>query len=154
MDIYNFTNRLDADATMSMSKKSATWLWEMLMWQCPVGSGRTAFIPESGILVSAFKAEKEDGGGVHVIKTIVSGATLSGLDEEEEEVIEVNSRREENDGSLLYKAIFASGATEWLPASDFIDDDGTATNAWLAFATEEEIRGAYQRFSEATLKVS
>lgn len=138
---------------MSMSKKSAPWLWEMLMWECPLHCGRTAFLPESGILVSAIKTTKQNGEDMHVMKIVTSGATVGHVDEDEEEVVTVTARRQAEDGSVHYETNFTSGVTHWLPASSFINDDGTATLAWLAFVGEEEIQGAFQHFTTDKLKV-
>lgn len=138
---------------MSVPATTKPFLWELLSWQCPLDCGRTAFIPESGILVSAFKALKENGKDFHVIKTIMSGASIGEFDAQEEAVTAVTDKRQEDDGTVLYKTTFASGEVQWLPASSFINDDGTVTDVWLAFASEGEVRSAFAPFTESQLKV-
>lgn len=138
---------------MSMPATTKPFLWEMLAWQCPLDCGRTAFIPETGVLVSAFKAMKENGKDSHLIKTIMSGAQIGRFDEEEETVTALTDRQYDDDGTVLYKTIFASGVTDWLPASSFINADGTVTDAWLAFVSESELRNAFTSFTKSQLKV-
>lgn len=149
---FNLLIIVGAGATMSMPS-TKPFLWEMLAWQCPLDCGRTAFIPETGVLVSAFKAMKENGKDSHVIKTIMSGAQIGPFDEEEETVTAVTARRHDDDGTVLYKTIFASGVSEWLSASSFINADGTVTDAWLAFVSESELRSAFTPFTKSQLKV-
>lgn len=123
------------------------------MWECPLKHGRTAFIPESNILVSAIKQTKENSSDMIVLKTITCAALVGEMDEDEEEVLSITAKHDAEDGSMLYETTFTSGTKQWLPASSFINDDGTATFAWLAYASEEEIQGAYQRFTLENLKV-
>lgn len=125
----------------------------MLSWGCPLNHGRTAFIPESNILVSVFKVMKEDGDDTHLVKIITSGATIKQSVVDEEEVASVTARELQSDKSYRYLTVFTSGEHHWLPASSFIDDDGTITLAWLAFVGEQEIQDALRRFTKAQLRV-
>lgn len=136
---------------MSMPATCEKAVWALLDWNCGLDAGRTAFIPETGLLVSSFKVMSESSGKEHQIKTIISGATCEREDSDEELVSAVTEKRQENDNTL-YKAIFASGEHRWLSARDFIDADGVVNGAWLAFADADDLEAAFSSFTETELK--
>lgn len=61
-----------ATATMSMPSNTKKWLWGALDRSCGIDCGRTAWNPDTGLLVSSFKVISETGK-VHQIKTLASG---------------------------------------------------------------------------------
>jgi hypothetical protein len=139
------------DATMSMSSQTKPWLWEMLDWNCAVDEGRVAFSPASGLVVSSFKVLSETNT-LHQIKTISSGCRLEADEADEEAVVDVLDRRD-NDGQLEYQTRFADGGTDWLLAHDFIDSDGTTNLAWLTFANDDDLKQAFESFTANELRV-
>lgn len=141
-----------ANATMSMPATCEKPVWAMLDWRCGLDEGRTAIIPETGLLVSSFKVMSEGSGKEHQIKTIVSGATCVPLVVDEDIVLSVVEKRQEG-SKTLYKTLFASGEHRWLLARDFIDDDGTVNDQWLTFVDLNDLREAFSSFTEAKLKV-
>lgn len=141
-----------ADATMSMPANCEKGVWELLDWNCGLDAGRTAFVPESRLIVSSYKVVSESTQKEHQIKTILSGATITQPNSNEETVLQVLARKEE-DGIFKYQAIFASGELHWLPARDFIDVEGVISDAWLTFAKEVDLKSALSLFTASQLKV-
>jgi hypothetical protein len=139
------------EATMSMSSKVKPWLWEMLDWDCAVDEGRVATIPDQGVVVSSFKVQTERGV-VHQIKTISSAFESVVPDDSETIVLKVTDRRE-NRGQLEYLTHWLDGSTSWIPAAEFIDEDGTPTLPWLEFSDKNDLTLAYSAYALDQLKV-
>jgi len=137
-------------ATMSMSSNVKPWLWEMLDWDCAIDEGRVASIPGLGIVVSSFKVQTERGN-LHQIKTISSAFQVVVPDDAETIVLKVSDRRKSRD-QLEYFTHWSDGSTDWLPTSQFIDEDGTANTSWLDFANESDLISAFSAYSLNQLK--
>lgn len=137
---------------MSMPANCEKAIWEMLDHNCGLDAGRTAFVPESGLLFNSFKSASENNRTEHQIKTIMSGAAIRRPESDEHTVLQVLERRKV-DGNLEYQARFATGELEWLPARDFMDPDGVVSGAWLAFAEKRDLEAVLSSFTAAQLKV-
>lgn len=137
---------------MSMPTNCEKAVWELLDWNCGLDAGRTAFIPESGLIVSSYKVVSESTQKEHQIKTIMSGATITQPNSDEETVLQVLARKEE-DGIFKYQARFVSGELHWLPARDFVDVEGVVSDAWLTFAKEVDLETVLSSFTALQLKV-
>jgi hypothetical protein len=140
------------DATMSMPANAKPWLWALLDFNCTVDSGRLAFFPKEGFVVSSFKVMTE-AGNEHQIKTISSGCELVQTGEEEDIVVQVRDRREDSDGDLQYLTEFLDGHTDWLMGRDFIDNDGTTNLAWLSFVNGDDLQATFLSYTHQQLKV-
>jgi Transposase IS4 len=143
------------EATMSMSSVHKPWLWEMLDWGCGIDEGRTAYAPNTGIVVSSFKVETEKRT-THQIKTISSGCEVALPDEQEAFVLRVTDRRKSPaaGNQFEYLAHFADGTSGWLHSQQFIDDDGTINISWLTFVDEDDLNIAFNSYTAEKLKVS
>lgn len=139
-------------ATMSMPANAKPWLWALLDFNCTIDSGRLAFFPKEGFVVSSFKVMTE-AGNEHQIKTISSGCELVQTGEEEDIVVQVRDRREDSDGNLQYLTEFLDGHTDWLMGRDFIDDDGKTNLAWLSFVNGDDLQATFRSYTHQQLKV-
>lgn len=137
---------------MSMPANVESCVWQLLNWNCGLNAGRSAYIPESGVIVNSFKVLSESTQKEHQIKTIMSGAEISPPDNGEEVVLKVLERQEKN-GKFVYKTKFASGEIRLLKARDFIDDSGDINAAWLGFAKADDLEAAIASFTESKLKL-
>jgi hypothetical protein len=142
-------------ATMSMSSIHKPWLWEMLDWGCGIDEGRTAYDPESGIVVSSFKVETKSPT-THQIKTISSCCMVILPRDQEAVVLRVSDRRPSRAASnhFEYLAHFSDGTSQWLRSKHFIDDDGAITISWLTFADEDDLKMAFSSYTAEQLRVS
>jgi hypothetical protein len=140
------------NATMSMAANVESWIWETLDFNCGIDEGRLAFYPKKNIVISSYKVLTETGNE-HQIKTISSGCGLLPTEEEEEDVVVKISDRRSVKNKLEYNTHFADGREAWLPAYDFIDDDGTTNFAWLQFADESDLKAVFSSFTHKKLQV-
>jgi hypothetical protein len=141
------------NATMSMAANVESWIWETLDFNCGIDEGRLAFLPKANIIISSYKVLTE-AGNEHQIKTISSGCVLKPTEEEDEEgvVLKITDRRVSKN-KLEYYTHFADGQKDWLPAHDFIDDNGTANFAWIQFADENDLTSAFASYTHKQLQV-
>lgn len=138
------------DATMSMSSRVKPF-WELLDWDCGVGEGRAAYIPDQKIVISSFKVVSERGDW-HQIKMISSACDVALAEVEEPLVLRVSDRRHQR-GQSQYLTHFSDGTAEWLPPENFIDLDGKTNASWLSFADENDLTTAFSDFTLAELQV-
>lgn len=140
------------NATMSMPANVESWVWETLDFNCGIDEGGLAFLPNENIIISSYKVLTETGNE-HQIKTISSGCTLDPAEEDEEGVVLKITDRRVSKNKLEYYTHFADGQKDWLPAHDFIDDNGTANFAWLQFADENDLKSAFASYTHKQLQV-
>lgn len=100
--------------------------------------GRTAYVPETGVMVSAFFVQSETGKDI-TIKTICSGHLLGEAPSSSEDVVVAVTERRAESGSFEYLTTFGDGSQSWWKAGIFFDDDGTATQHFLEFASDEDL---------------
>lgn len=136
---------LGAHATFSMPTNHRAWLWELLAWDCPINSGRTALLPikdgEEQALVSVFHVKSETNKIID-IRTLSTGFSWIRPDSVEEEVVRIGSRRTSDTGAFEYETYWGDGSVTWQQARTFMDDDGTFNIYWLKAATPEDVRDA------------
>lgn len=129
--------------TMSMTEKPNQWLWDLLVWKCPLNSGRAALMPLEGTedhyLASSYHVESDSGKMID-IRTITSAFSFEEPERAEDMVASILSRRSGDEGFFEYETLWTAGDTTWEQARSFMDDDGTFNYKWLEFAEEEDIR--------------
>ena len=134
---------------MSMSSRVETWLWEMLGWGCGIDQGRTAYCPESNLLVSAFTVLSETGK-THQIKTISTGFQVEQAPGSEDEVLAVKGRRL-GPAQTTYLTCYADGSQSCLRFPAFFSDDGTVTSAFLSFCSRDDLEMGFKSYSAPKL---
>jgi len=140
-------------ATMSMSSNVRPWLWEMMDFGCGVDEGRTLFIPETTTLLSILKVVSTNSNNLHTIKTISTGWTPRLKPAKEFVIVKVIDRHQAPSREPEYLGVDEYGDEYWISFRDFISADGTATAAWLEYASVEDLKQDYSRFKCSKLKV-
>jgi hypothetical protein len=151
-DLLDWARTHNIRGTLSMPKKTWAWLPESLTYGAPLDSGRIAFLPEFKYLYSAYNVIN-DKSEVRTVKTLTSAFSFQVSPESETEVAYVTERQRDDQGRYEYLTVWASGKSEWLPSSSFMDDDGTFTNAWLHFADESDVKEAISSLTVAELNL-
>lgn len=128
-------------ATLSMPKKTWPWLHEALAFGAPIESGRIAYIPDLQLLYSAYLTSN-DRGELRTVKTLTSAFKFQLHSEGESEVSYVVERRKNASNRYEYHTIWSDGSDDWQPATSFMDEDGTFTNAWLEVADKNDVMDA------------
>lgn len=136
-----------------MASNISPWLWKMLTYGCSINEGRSAFVPGSGLAVSAYCVLSETGK-LHTIKTIGTGFSFKASSEEpmEDLVSRVLERREASPSRYQYHTQMRDGSLRWLDGSAFFSDDGTVTDAFLEFASRSDFRSVCSHLSVFRLK--
>lgn len=137
-----------------MASNVKPWLWEMLVTDCGIDEGRSVYVPESGLLISAFQVVTERNT-THVIKTLASGFSFSDRRDPadlEVTVLRVESQRETDNGELEFLAVMENGSREWLGSRAFFSDDGTVTESFLSTAGSDVLARCLELYSLAALK--
>jgi hypothetical protein len=146
---------LGAHVTFSMAPNHRPWLWEMLAWECPLDSGRTALVPildgREHALASVFHV-KSDTDKVIDIRTLTTGFSWTRPDIAEETVARIGQRRTSDTGIFEYETVWADGSETWQQARSFMDDDGKFNIAWLEKAEAEDVRDALHDLTQAQLE--
>jgi hypothetical protein len=146
VDIHRYYSK-GVTVTMSMTETPYKWLWDLLVWQCPLNAGRAALLPieESDVhyIASAYHVESESGK-INDIRTITSAFAFQEAERAEVVVTAVSSRRTDQNGFFEYETHWVDGDVTWQLAQSFMNDDGTFTYKWLEFAEEEDIRAVLQ----------
>ena len=136
---------LGINATFSMSPNHKRWLWELLAWDCPLTSGRTALLPirdgEDQAVVSLFHVKSETDKIID-IRTLSTSFTWTIPDAAEGVVTSVGTRRTNDIGIFEYETHWADGSITWQQARTFMDPDGTFNISWLRNADAEDVRDA------------
>jgi hypothetical protein len=115
-----------------MSKKTWPSLSPALAYGTPLNAGRAVYVPEYKSIYSAFTIVN-DKKEPKTIKVLTNAFEWRLQEETEVTVSYVTDKRRSDAGVLAYCTTFTDGSISWLPASNFIDDDGTCTIAWLEF---------------------
>lgn len=126
----------------------------MLVADCGIDEGRSAWQPDSQMIVSAFQVLTERNS-THVIKTIATGFLVKDERDQhdlETTVLRVHSRRENDLGEFEYETEMEDGSREWLGSRAFFSDDGTVTDCFLEFAQREDLQRALELYSITNLK--
>jgi hypothetical protein len=136
---------IGANVTYSMTSKENKWLWDLLLFDCPVDHGRAAIFPFSdglnAFLVSAFRGINEKGKIIDIL-TMSSGFTATPPEETEPEVAMVEKAQVDEDGQTVYRTTWANGDVTMEPVTNFMDEDGTFNVKWLSIATSDDIKSA------------
>jgi hypothetical protein len=91
------------------------------------------------MLVSAFFVQSETGKDI-TIKTICSGHSIHDpASSPEDAVVKVSERRAESN-VYEYLTTFGDGTESWWEAGIFFDEDGTCTQAFLEFSTDDDLQ--------------
>lgn len=140
--------------TMSMSYKEKPWLWDLLIHNSPLNSGRTALIPadepHTSIVANAFHTKSESGRIIDIL-TISTAFKLRRLVDGEERVIKVGSRRSNREGDFQYETHWADSSITWESAKSFMDPDGAFNILWLEKAVNADVAMALKQKSMADL---
>jgi len=101
------------------------------------------------MLVSAYFVQSETGKDI-TIKTISTGHTLSAPSSSEDTVVRVTERRV-NSCVFEYLTTFGDGSQSWWEAGIFFDVDGTATHAFLEYASDEDLGAFLMKCTQSVL---
>jgi hypothetical protein len=146
---------IGANVTYSMTSKENKWLWDLLLFDCPVDHGRTAIFPFSdglnAFLVSAFRAITDKGKMIDIL-TMSSGFTATPPEETEPQVAMVEKAQVDEDGLTVYRTTWANGDVTMEPVAHFMDDDGTFNVKWLNIATSDDVKSALDGKTVAELQ--
>lgn len=112
--------------------------------------GRTAYVPETGVMASAFFVKSETGKDI-TIKTICSGHLLGEAPVPSEDVVLAITERRVESGSFQYFTTFGDSSQSWWGAGIFFSDDGTATQQFLEFASKEDLKGYLMNCTQSVL---
>lgn len=129
--------------TMSMPSSQWSWLWDMLGWECPLESGRTALVSlgEHKVLASLYHVKSDSGKFIDIL-TASSAFQWTRPILIEPQVFSVGERRMNDEGSFEYETKWVEGDITWQLASSFMDADGTFNIKFLEIAKEEDIKDA------------
>ena len=140
--------------TFSMTETPKEWLYQLLLHQATIDSGRVAIVPFAssldGVLASSLRVKTENDKIVD-IRTITTSFEWSAPAETEWTVARIGARRASQERRFEYETLWASGETTWEPAYSFMSDDGTFNTDWLEMAHEEDIRDAVGDLTQADL---
>lgn len=142
------------DATMSMSSNVTPWLWALLGYECGIDAGRVAYIPSTQVLVGSYQVQTEKKE-VHQLKIISSACKVEDIPDEVVVVQVSDSRlvRDKDAKKIEFLAHYTDGSSEWLKPKDLIGDDGNVDYALLSFASEEDLKQAFNSFTKQQLQV-
>lgn len=131
--------------TASMQQKPKSWLWDMLVWNCPLNSGRAALLPldegDHYFLASLYHTRTESNKIID-IRTVTSAFSFAPPEASEPTVARVGQRRTSERGIFEYETHWRDGDVTWQQAQSFMDVDGTFNIYWLQKAQPEDIRAA------------
>jgi hypothetical protein len=140
--------------TFSMAETPKQWLYELLLHEAVVDSGRVALLPMASsnnvILASCFRVKTEKDKIID-IKTISTAYDVEITAQVEPRVVSVESKRTTKTGRLEYETKWADGDLTWEPAKSYMDLDGTFNIKWLEKAKEVDIRDALADLTQAEL---
>lgn len=142
--------------TYSMNSDPKAYLWDLLAFDCPSESGRVAVVPLAANGVTAlasYYCAIDDKGKINDLRTLSTSFDWQDDLRDEDRVAGITGRRDDGNGGLEYDTLWATGKREWLPASSFMDDDGTFTVQFLQFAEERDIKAALDGLTVAQLEV-
>ena len=145
---------MGATGVFSMPATTKPWLCKLLVTSCGIDEGRSAWMPQSGVIVSAYQVLTERTT-LHVIKTIASGFSVTDNRDEsdlESTVVRIRDRRENDNGEFEYQCEMEGGSFEWLGSRAFFSDDGTMTESFLDYIDKQQLERALELYSLPTLQ--
>ena len=142
--------------TYSMNVTPKNYLWDLLAFECPSESGRVAVVPLGDYgqpaVVSYYRAV-DDKGDIHDLRTLTTSFSWSIESGNEYQVTAVQRSRVLDDGTREYETLYSDGKVLWQPVSIFMDEDGTFTTQFLAFAQADDIQAALEGLTVPELEV-
>lgn len=132
-------------ATMSVSSNIEAWLWELLLFKCPLDSGRMALYrgrEKNMAIIAAAQHSVSNSGKFIDLRTITTCFDFEMPDETETRVTAIKERIIYPDGRRKYRTLWADGDVTIVPAENFLDMDGTFTRCFLERANKTDLLAA------------